>query len=50
MEDKDDPPMTPQQIREMFKEWTQDYAARKQINEGKAQDDRPREQQRDRGR
>lgn len=41
--------LTPQQLKELFAEWTQDYALRKAMNEGLAPDDRPREQERDRG-
>ncbi len=47
---ENDPPMTPQQIKDLFKEWTRDYAARKQIDQGLAKDDMPREQERDGGR
>jgi hypothetical protein len=41
--------LTSQQLKELFKEMTQDRELRKQMEAGLAPDDRPREQERDRG-
>ncbi|OWK42095.1 hypothetical protein [Fimbriiglobus ruber] len=50
--DKNEPPLTPEQVRALFAEWSKDYAARKQINEGvaKESDDHDKSKERDGGR